>query len=105
MVKIVGIDLGTTNSVISVMEGGKPVVIANAEGLRTTPSIVAYTKKKELLIGQIAKRQAVINPENTFFSIKRFIGTKINEIATEAKELPYLIKGDKNGSSYDLYKE
>ncbi len=98
MVKIVGIDLGTTNSVISVMEGGKPVVIANAEGLRTTPSIVAYTKKKELLIGQIAKRQAVINPENTFFSIKRFIGTKINEIATEAKELPYLIKGDKNGN-------
>ena len=77
--KIVGIDLGTTNSVVAVMEAGKPIIISNAEGLRTTPSIVAYTKKKELLVGQIAKRQAIINPENTFFSIKRFIGLKANE--------------------------
>ena len=88
MAKVVGIDLGTTNSVVAAIEGGQPSVIINAEGLRTTPSIVAYTKKQELLVGQIAKRQAVINPENTFFSIKRFIGSKENEISTEAKTLP-----------------
>jgi molecular chaperone DnaK (HSP70) len=70
MAKVVGIDLGTTNSVVAAIEGGQPSVIINAEGLRTTPSIVAYTKKQELLVGQIAKRQAVINPENTFFSVK-----------------------------------
>ena len=75
MAKVVGIDLGTTNSVVAAIEGGQPTVITNAEGLRTTPSIVAYTKKQELLVGQIAKRQAVINPENTFFSVKRFIGS------------------------------
>ena len=69
MAKVVGIDLGTTNSVVAVMEGGKPTVIPNSEGLRTTPSIVAYTKKKELLVGQIAKRQSIINPENTFFFV------------------------------------
>jgi molecular chaperone DnaK len=94
MGKVIGIDLGTTNSVVAIMEGGKPNVIANAEGLRTTPSIVAYTKRKELLVGQNAKRQAVINPENTFFSVKRFIGSKINEIDEESKELPYKIFSD-----------
>ena len=98
MGKVVGIDLGTTNSVVAIMEGGKPNVIANAEGLRTTPSIVAYTKKEELLVGQIAKRQAVINPENTFFSVKRFIGSKANEINTEAKELPYKVIEDSKGN-------
>ena len=98
MGKVVGIDLGTTNSVVAIMEGGKPNVIANAEGLRTTPSIVAYTKKEELLVGQIAKRQAVINPENTFFSVKRFIGSKANEISDESKELPYKVIEDLKGN-------
>jgi molecular chaperone DnaK len=96
MGKVVGIDLGTTNSVVAVMEGGKPTVIANAEGLRTTASIVAYTKKQEILVGQIAKRQAVINPENTFFSVKRFIGSKIQEISESSRILPYKIKEDNN---------
>ncbi len=98
MGKVVGIDLGTTNSVVAIMEGGKPTVIANGEGLRTTPSIVAYTKKEELLVGQIAKRQAVINPENTFFSVKRFIGSKANEIKSESKELPYKVTEDNKGN-------
>ncbi len=96
MAKVVGIDLGTTNSVVAAIEGGQPSVIINAEGLRTTPSIVAYTKKEELLVGQIAKRQAVINPENTFFSVKRFIGSKENEIAEESKKLPYKVGKDQN---------
>ena len=96
MAKVVGIDLGTTNSVVAAIEGGQPSVIINAEGLRTTPSIVAYTKKQELLVGQIAKRQAVINPENTFFSVKRFIGSKETEINSDAKELPYKITKDSN---------
>jgi len=98
MGKVVGIDLGTTNSVVAIMEGGKPTVIANAEGLRTTPSIVAYTKKEELLVGQIAKRQAVINAENTFFSVKRFIGSKASEISSESKELPYSVIEDSKGN-------
>jgi molecular chaperone DnaK len=98
MGKVVGIDLGTTNSVVAAIEGGQPNVIINAEGLRTTPSIVAYTKKQELLVGQIAKRQAVINPENTFFSVKRFIGSKENEISQEAKQLPYKVLKDTNGN-------
>jgi molecular chaperone DnaK len=98
MGKVVGIDLGTTNSVVAIMEGGQPTVIANAEGVRTTPSIVAYTKKEELLVGQIAKRQAVINAENTFFSVKRFIGSKANEITSEAKELPYKVIEDSKGN-------
>lgn len=98
MGKVVGIDLGTTNSVVAALEGGQPSVITNAEGLRTTPSIVAYTKKQELLVGQIAKRQAVINPENTFFSVKRFIGSKQDEIATELKRLPYKIGKDSNNN-------
>lgn len=96
MAKVVGIDLGTTNSVVAAIEGGQPSVIINAEGLRTTPSIVAYTKKQELLVGQIAKRQAVINPENTFFSVKRFIGSKETEISADAKQLPYKITKDSN---------
>ena len=96
MAKVVGIDLGTTNSVVAAIEGGQPSVIINAEGLRTTPSIVAYTKKEELLVGQIAKRQAVINPENTFFSVKRFIGSKESEIVSEAKQLPYKVNKDSN---------
>ena len=96
MGKVVGIDLGTTNSVVAAIEGGKPSVITNAEGLRTTPSIVAYTKKQELLVGQIAKRQAVINPANTFFSVKRFIGSKVDEVSSESKELPYKVIEDQN---------
>jgi len=83
---------------VAAIEGGQPAVIINAEGVRTTPSIVAYTKKQELLVGQIAKRQAVINPENTFFSIKRFIGSKESEIPSELKELPFEIDSDSNGS-------
>jgi len=96
MTKVVGIDLGTTNSVVAAIEGGQPSVIINAEGLRTTPSIVAYTKKEELLVGQIAKRQAIINPENTFFSVKRFIGSKEGEIAEDSKKLPYTVSKDTN---------
>ena len=98
MGKVVGIDLGTTNSVVAAIEGGKPTVIVNAEGLRTTPSIVAYTKKQELLVGQIAKRQAVINPENTFFSVKRFIGSKESEISQANKQLPYKVTKDQAGN-------
>ena len=98
MNKVVGIDLGTTNSVVAAIEGGQPTVITNSEGFRTTPSIVAYTKKEELLVGQIAKRQAVINPENTFFSVKRFIGCKENEVSQESKELPYKVIRDTNGN-------
>ena len=98
MAKVVGIDLGTTNSVVAAIEGGQPTVITNAEGLRTTPSIVAYTKKQELLVGQIAKRQAVINPENTFFSVKRFIGSKESEISAESKQLPYKVGTDTNNN-------
>ena len=98
MTKVVGIDLGTTNSVVAAIEGGQPTVITSAEGLRTTPSIIAYTKKQELLVGQIAKRQAVINPENTFYSVKRFIGSKENEISQDAKQLPYKVLKDQNGN-------
>ncbi len=96
MAKVVGIDLGTTNSVVAAIEGGQPSVIINAEGLRTTPSIVAYTKKQELLVGQIAKRQSVLNPENTFFSVKRFIGSKEGEISDESTKLPYKVGKDQN---------
>nr|YP_009398940.1 Hsp70-type chaperone [Cliftonaea pectinata]ARW67994.1 Hsp70-type chaperone [Cliftonaea pectinata] len=94
MTKVVGIDLGTTNSVVAVMEGGKPVVISNKEGLRTTPSVVAYTKKQDKLVGNIAKRQAVMNPENTFYSVKRFIGRKYDEISSEVDQLSYNVKTD-----------
>jgi molecular chaperone DnaK len=91
MAKVIGIDLGTTNSVVAVMEGGKPEVITNLEGQRTTPSVVAYTKKGELLVGQLAKRQAVINPENTFYSVKRFIGRKTSEVTEELRQVSYKI--------------
>ena len=91
MAKVIGIDLGTTNSVVAVMEGGKPEVITNTEGNRTTPSVVAYTKKGDLLVGQIAKRQAVVNPENTFYSIKRFIGRKTNEVTEELRQVSYKV--------------
>ena len=91
MVKVIGIDLGTTNSVVAVMEGGKPEVITNAEGERTTPSVVAYTKKGDLLVGQIAKRQAVINSENTFYSVKRFIGRKTSEVTEELRQVSYKV--------------
>lgn len=92
MTKVVGIDLGTTNSCVSVMEGGNTTVIANAEGFRTTPSVVAYTKGKDQLVGQIAKRQAVMNPENTFGSIKRFIGRRTDEVTDETKDVPYTVE-------------
>ncbi|MCT7985521.1 molecular chaperone DnaK [Laspinema sp. A4] len=91
MGKVVGIDLGTTNSCVAVMEGGKPTVIANAEGFRTTPSVVAYTKNSDRLVGQIAKRQAVMNPENTFYSVKRFIGRKHTEVTHETTEVSYKV--------------
>jgi len=98
MNKVVGIDLGTTNSVVAAIEGGQPTVITNAEGFRTTPSIVAYTKKEELLVGQLAKRQSVVNAANTFFSVKRFIGCKADEVSEESKELPYKVIKDNNGN-------
>jgi molecular chaperone DnaK len=91
MGKVIGIDLGTTNSVVAVMEGGKSEVITNSEGQRTTPSVVAYTKKGDLLVGQIAKRQAVVNPENTFYSVKRFIGRKTSEVTEELRQVPYKV--------------
>nr|YP_011007050.1 DnaK chaperone protein [Phaeostrophion irregulare]WAM64337.1 DnaK chaperone protein [Phaeostrophion irregulare] len=94
MSKILGIDLGTTNSVAAIMEVGQPTVVSNTEGLRTTPSIVAYTKNGELLVGQIAKRQAVINPENTFSSIKRFMGSKFSELTADSKKVSYKVVGD-----------
>jgi molecular chaperone DnaK len=95
--KIIGIDLGTTNSVVSVMEGGDPVVIPNAEGGRTTPSVVAFTKDGERLVGQVAKRQAVTNPKNTIFSIKRFMGRRMNEVTEEIKKVPYKVVEGQNG--------
>ncbi|XWK89150.1 MAG: molecular chaperone DnaK [Phormidium sp.] len=98
MAKVVGIDLGTTNSCVAVMEGGKPTVIANAEGFRTTPSVVAYAKNGDRLVGQIAKRQAVMNPENTFYSVKRFIGRKFEEITHEATEVSYKVLRDGNAN-------
>ena len=100
MSRILGIDLGTTNSCMSVMEGGEPVVVPNAEGARTTPSIVAFTKAGERLVGQAAKRQAVTNPRNTIFSAKRLIGRKFSEINEEVKSLPYKVVEGKNGDAY-----
>jgi molecular chaperone DnaK len=91
MAKVVGIDLGTTNSCVAVMEGGKPTVIANAEGFRTTPSVVAFAKNGDRLVGQIAKRQSVMNPENTFYSVKRFIGRRFEEVTHEATEVSYKV--------------
>jgi len=99
MSKIIGIDLGTTNSVVAVMEGGEPVVITNPEGGRLTPSVVAFTKAGERLVGQVAKRQAVTNPENTIFSIKRFMGRKYDEVSEEMKMVPYKVVRASNGDA------
>ncbi|MBD1805277.1 molecular chaperone DnaK [Microcoleus sp. FACHB-SPT15] len=98
MGKVVGIDLGTTNSVVAVMEGGKPVVIANAEGMRTTPSVVGFSKDGERLVGQMARRQAVLNPQNTFYGVKRFIGRKYTELSADSKRVAYTIRRDDNGN-------
>ncbi|MBQ3810361.1 MAG: Hsp70 family protein, partial [Kiritimatiellae bacterium] len=99
MSKILGIDLGTTNSCMAVMEGGEPVVIPNAEGQRTTPSVVAFTKSGERLVGQAAKRQAVTNPKNTVFSIKRFMGRRYDEVASECSLVPYEVVRAANGDA------
>jgi len=98
MGKIIGIDLGTTNSCVAVLEGGEPTVITNTEGGRTTPSIVAFTKEDERLVGQAAKRQAVTNPENTIFSIKRFMGRMFKEVGTEIDEAPFAVKKNSSGA-------
>src|SRR5262245_7725687 len=97
MSKIIGIDLGTTNSVVAIMEGGKPTVITNAEGSRLTPSVVAVTDKGERLVGQVAKRQAITNPTNTVYSIKRFMGRKFAEVQGETKMVPYRVESAENG--------
>ncbi|HEY7411043.1 MAG TPA: Hsp70 family protein, partial [Vicinamibacteria bacterium] len=97
MSKVIGIDLGTTNSCVAVLEGGEPTVISNAEGGRTTPSVVAFTKDGERLVGQVAKRQAVTNPENTIYSIKRFMGRRYDEVVDEAKMVPYKVVAASNG--------
>src|SRR5262245_14554258 len=97
MSKIIGIDLGTTNSVVAVMEGSEPAVITNPEGGRLTPSVVAFSKSGERLVGQVAKRQAVTNPENTVFSIKRFMGRKFDEVTEEMKMVPYSVIRASNG--------
>jgi molecular chaperone DnaK len=99
MGKIIGIDLGTTNSVVAVMEGGEPTVITNPEGGRTTPSVVAFTKSGERLVGQTAKRQAITNPENTIYSIKRFMGRRFNEVQSEIKTVPYKVVAGPNGEA------
>lgn len=97
MSKIIGIDLGTTNSVVAVMEAGEPLVVENSEGGRTTPSVVAFTKDGNRLVGQVAKRQAVTNPENTIYSIKRFMGRRFNEVSEEKKQVPYKVEGSGAG--------
>src|SRR3954470_10550365 len=100
MSKVVGIDLGTTNSVVAVLEGDTPTVIPNSEGGRITPSVVAFTKEGERLVGQVAKRQAVTNPENTVFSIKRFMGRKFSEVTGEQKRVPSGVLKAKNGDAW-----
>ena len=100
MAKVLGIDLGTTNSCMAVMEGGQPTVVPNAEGGRTTPSIVAFTKSGERLVGSAAKRQAVTNPKNTVFSIKRFMGRKYDEMTAEIKRMPYEVVRASNGDAH-----
>src|SRR4028118_1427260 len=99
MGKIIGIDLGTTNSVVAIMEGKEPKVIVNEEGSRLTPSVVAFDDKGEILVGQIAKRQAVTNPENTIYSAKRFIGRRHDEVQEEAKRVPYKVVKAQNGDA------
>src|SRR5512144_2943514 len=96
MAKIIGIDLGTTNSVVAVMEGGEPKVIINEEGSRLTPSVVGFGKDGQILVGQVAKRQAVLNPENTVFSIKRFMGRRLGEVSEEMKLVPYRVVSGPN---------
>src|SRR6202521_2302929 len=104
MSKIIGIDLGTTNSVVAVMQGGEPVVIPNQEGGRTTPSVVAITKTNERLVGQVAKRQAVTNPENTVYSIKRFMGHRYDEMTDETKRVPYKVtRGPHDDARVDIF--
>ena len=103
MSKIIGIDLGTTNSVVAVMEGGEPVVITNSEGGRTTPSVVAFAKDGNRLVGQVAKRQAVTNPENTIYSIKRFMGRRFNEVSEEIKQVPYKVQGSGAGGDVRIF--
>src|SRR5437773_6340147 len=98
--KVIGIDLGTTNSVVAVMEGDQPTVIVNQEGSRITPSVVALTKDGERLVGQVAKRQAVTNPENTVFSIKRFMGRKFDEVSSEASRVPYKVVRSANADAW-----
>src|SRR5690349_9279700 len=98
--KVIGIDLGTTNSVVAVMEGGQPTVIVNQEGSRLTRSVVAFTKDGERLVGQVAKRQAVTNPENTIFSIKRFMGRKYDEVSGERSRVPYAVVRAANGDAW-----
>jgi molecular chaperone DnaK len=100
MAKILGIDLGTTNSCMSVMEGGEPVVLENSEGARTTPSVVAFSKTGERLVGQAAKRQAVTNPQNTIFSVKRFMGRKFDEVQEELRRVPYKVVKAANGDAH-----
>src|SRR3977135_3655695 len=97
MGKIIGIDLGTTNSVVAIMEGKEPKVIPNEEGARLTPSVVAFDEKGEILVGQIARRQAITNPENTVYSIKRFMGRKFDEVQEEIKRVPYKVVKAANG--------
>jgi molecular chaperone DnaK len=102
MAKAIGIDLGTTNSVVAVMEGGKPTVIINSDGNRLTPSVVAFTKTGERLVGQIAKRQAVLNPENTIYSAKRFIGRRYSEVQSEIKNVTYKVVPGPNDAGRDF---
>src|SRR5512140_3665211 len=103
MSKIIGIDLGTTNSVVAVMEAGTPVVIPNQEGGRTTPSVVGFAKSGERLVGTVAKRQAVTNPENTVYSIKRFMGRRFNEVSEEMKLVPYkVVSGDSGDARVEI---
>ena len=97
MAKVLGIDLGTTNSCMAVMEGGEPLVLENSEGKRTTPSVVAFTKSGERVVGEAAKRQAVTNPRNTVYSIKRFMGRKFSEVQEEIKRMPYKVVKAANG--------
>src|SRR5947199_3406544 len=99
MAKVIGIDLGTTNSVVAVMEAGEPTVLENSEGSRLTPSVVAITKSGERLVGQVAKRQAITNPENTVFSIKRFMGRKYSEVSEEMKMVPYKVSSSSNSDA------
>src|SRR6476620_2988454 len=99
MAKVLGIDLGTTNSCMAVMEGGEPVVLENSEGKRTTPSVVAFTKTGERVVGDAAKRQAVTNPRNTVYSVKRFMGRKFEEVSEEIKRVPYKVVRASNGEA------